>query len=322
MGRVTPVILPTAIFAPIYLQSGNISCYTVSGLGEFMSFSEILPIVARYAVPVIMAFVIFVIGRKVANKLSAGTASLLNKSPNSDPSLSRFFASVVRYLLLVVVIMAALTVLGVNTSSITGMIMGLGAAMAFVLQGALGNLAAGVMVLLFRPYSVGDEVEIDGTKGVVTAIELTATRMTTRDNVELIVANGKAWNGIVRNHTALGARRLDMDFGIDYDANIDTAIEVITRAAAQDPRVHSEPAPWAKVILLNESSVDLQLRVWSDYSDLRGLKVALSQPIKEALDAAGIGIPYPHEVKIKQSVKTSKARDRRQKLNALKLKNS
>lgn len=189
------------------------------------------------------------------------------------------------------------------------MVAGLGIAMAFILQGSLADLAAGVMLLLFRPFDVGDEIEIDGIKGVVLALDLLATRLKTRDNVEIIVQNSKAWGGVIRNHSAHADRRLDMVFGISYDANIDTAIKTIIGVAAADARVFKDPAPWAKVVNLSESSVDIELRIWAKYNDMRNLKSDLSQPMKLALDAAGIGIPYPHEVKIKQHVKHSTARD-------------
>jgi small conductance mechanosensitive channel len=119
---------------------------------------------------------------------------------------------------------------------------------------------------------------------------------------------------VIRNHNALGDRRLDIDFGISYDADIDKAIKVITETAAADDRVYKDPAPWAKVVSLGDSSVDIQLRAWCEYDNLRKLKMEISQPIKQALDNADIGIPYPHEVKIKQKVKSSKARNRRKKL--------
>ena len=263
---------------------------------------------------ILLALAIFIIGRWVSNKVSKAAENAFNKAPNADASLSRFFANLIKYIILIATIIAALTFLGIDTTSISGMVLGLGAAMAFILQDSLSDVAAGVMMMIFRPYNVGDEVEIDGNKGVVKAIELTATRMHTRDNVELIVQNGKAWGGVIRNHNALGKRRLDIDFGVSYDADIDKAINVITSTAAADARVLSDPAPWAKVVSLGESSVDIQLRAWVEYNDLRKLKMDISQPIKMALDKAGIGIPYPHEVKIKQKVKSSKAWDRREKL--------
>jgi len=267
---------------------------------------------------ILLALLVFIIGRWLSNKVGRAAETAFNKAPNADASLSRFFSNLIKYLILIATIIAALTVLGIETSSISGMVLGLGAAMAFILQDSLSDVAAGVMMMIFRPYNVGDEVEIDGIKGVVTSIELTATRMQTRDNVELIVQNGKAMGGVIRNHNALGQRRLDIDFGISYDADIDKAIDVITATAASDDRVLSDPAPWAKVVSLGESSVDIQLRAWVEYDNLRKLKMDISQPIKAALDKAGIGIPYPHEVKIKQKVKSSKARDRREKLSKIK----
>jgi small conductance mechanosensitive channel len=265
---------------------------------------------------------VFLIGSRIARAIGSKAEVGFNKSPNSDPSLSRFFASIIRYLLLVIVIMAALSVLGVDTSPIFGLIAASGAAFAFILQGALGNVAAGVMLIFFRPYKLGDEVEIGGSRGKVTSIGLTATTLSTTDNVHVIVANGKAWGGTIENHSSMGARRLDRDFSISYDADIDKAVDAITSTAATNPRVHADPAPWAKVVNLGDSSVDIQLRVWCDAADYKALSTEISQPIKEALDAANIGIPYPHEIKIKQHVKSSKGQDRINRLKALREQNT
>ena len=275
-------------------------------------------LVVQYAVPALLAILCFIVGRWLSNKLGRRSEQILNKAPNADPSVSRFFASIVKYALLLVTIMASLSLLGVDTTAVSGMVLGLGAAMAFILKDSLADLAAGVMMMIFRPFKVGDEVEINGTRGVVLSVELTATRMKTRQNVELIVGNGKAWGGVIRNHTALGNRRLDMVFGVSYDADIDKAIEVIKSVAMADARVHRDPEPWAKVVNLGDSSVDIELRVWCTSNDIRNIKVEISQPIKAALDKANIGIPYPHEIKIRQKVKKSKARDRIAKLNKLK----
>lgn len=267
---------------------------------------------------IVLALLIFIVGRWISARVGRGVQNGLSKAPNANATLSKFFASMARYLILFITVVATLTVLGIDMSAASGMILGLGVAMAFILKDSLSDVAAGVMLMIFRPYNVGDEVEIDGTKGVVQMIAITATRMKTRDNIEIIVQNSKAWGGVVRNHNALEKRRLDMVFGISYDADIDVAIQAMTAAAAADKRVYKDPAPWAKVVNLGESSVDIELRVWSDYNDMRNIKVDISQPVKAALDAAGVGIPYPHEVVIKQKVKKSKARDRIAKLNKLK----
>ena len=287
-----------------------------------MGVETILPLVAKYAVPGLIALLIIWIGFKIAKKIASKAEGVFNKAPNSDPSLSRFFASLVKFVLMLVVILGALGVLGVSTSPIVGMIAASGAALGFVLQGALGNVAAGVMLILFKPYKIGDEVEAGGVRGKVTGIEMTATTLSTTDNVKIIVANGKVWGGTIKNFTSMGARRLDKDFGISYDADIETAIKAITAAAAANPRVHADPAPWAKVVNLGDSSVDIQLRAWCDAAEYQALSTEISQPVKQALDTAGIGIPYPHEVKIKQHVKKSKGRDSLAKFKALKQKNA
>lgn len=287
-----------------------------------MDFQKIISLVTTYAVPALIALVILFIGFRLARAIALKAENVFNKAPNSDPGLSRFFASLVKFLLMLVVVMAALSVIGINTSPIFGLIAASGAALAFVMQGALGNIAAGVMLILFKPYKIGDEVEVGGARGKVTAIEMTATRLATTDNVDIIVANGNVWGGTIKNYTSMGARRLDRDFGISYDADIDKAIKAITAAAAANPRVHTDPAPWAKVVNLGDSSVDIQLRAWCDAADYKALSTEISQPVKQALDAAGISIPYPHEVKIKQHVKSSKGRDSLAKFKALKQKNA
>ncbi len=287
-----------------------------------MTLSNIISALTTYGLPIVLALLIFIIGARIARIVSSRAELGFNRAPNSDPSLSRFFASLIRYLLLVIIVMAALSVLGVDTSPIFGLIAASGAAIAFILQGALSNVAAGVMLILFRPYKVGDEVEIGGSRGKVTEIQLTATTLSTTDNVKIIVGNGKAWGGTIKNFTSMGARRLDREFGISYDADIDKAIKAITSAAAENPRVHTKPAPWAKVVNLGDSSVDIQLRAWCDAADYKALSTEISQPVKEALDAAGIGIPYPHEIKIKQHVKSSKGQDRINRLKALREQNT
>lgn len=287
-----------------------------------MNISDILSFATTYVVPALLALILLWIGRLIARKVSVNVERGLNRSPNSDPALSRFFASLVKYLILIAVIIAVLTVLGINTSSISAMVLGLGAAMAFILQDSLSNLAAGVMLMIFRPFKIGDDIEAGGESGRVTSIALTATRLKTVDNTEVIIANGKIWGGVVKNYSSLGLRRLDMDFGVSYDADIKTAINALTKAAGEHPLVLNDPAPWAKVVTLNDSSIDLQLRAWCQAADYKALKVSISQPIKAALDAANIGIPYQHEIKIKdvKDANIVKAKSRAKKLKSNKAK--
>jgi len=276
-----------------------------------------LPKIVEYGWPILLALVIVWLGSKIARVIGRKAETLFNKSPNSDPSLSRFFGSLIRYAILAAVIMGALGIVGVDTSSFAAIIVGMGAAMAFVLQGSLSNIAAGGMLMLFRPFKIGDEIEAGGAAGKVSEIGLTATRFTTTDNKEIIISNGKIWGGTIRNNSSLGDRRLDMQFGISYDQDIDQAISVLTNTAASHPLVLSEPAPWAKVVNLNESSVDIELRAWCKASDYKALKVSISRPVKEAFNKASIEIPYPRETKISKHVKNSKGRDRLARLKSL-----
>ncbi len=279
--------------------------------------AEIVPLIAKYALPVLGALVVFWIGRKIANKAGKAAENAFNKSPASDPTLSRFLGSLVKFAVLLVTIIGALSVLGIDTTSLSAVILGLGAAMGFILQGSLSNVASGVMLIFFKPLKIGDDVDVAGVSGKVTEVGMSATRLVTTDNREIIVSNSQVWGSSIVNKSSLGERRLDMVFGISYDADIDKAIKALTTAAAAHPLVLETPEPWAKVVNLNESSVDLELRAWCKASDYKALKVSISQPVKAAFDKAKIGIPYPHEIKIQKSVKKSKARDRMARLKKM-----
>ncbi len=283
-----------------------------------MDIAQIAMMIVHFMGPIVLALIIVLLGRFLSLRLARAVERLLANAPNADPTLARFISSLVQYSTLFFVILIALAVAGIDIAAFEGVILGLGAAAAFILKDSLADLAAGIMLVLFRPFSIGHEIDIQGHKGVVTAIGLLATRLITRDNVEMIIANGAAWGGIIRNHSVLGARRLDIIFNISYEADIDEAIAAITRTAGNNPRVHKSPQPWAKVVNLGESSVDIELRAWCDFDDLRKLRMEISQPIKQAFNQAGIEIPYEREVKVRKNVTRSKARDRIARLQTLK----
>lgn len=287
-----------------------------------MTFMEFVQALIPWVIRGLAVLGLALIGNMISLAVSRAIHRALNLAPKSDPAVTRFIAGLIRAAILAVVALAVLSFLGIETTSLSGMILASGIAIAFVLQGPLANLAAGAMMLFFRPFSVGDEIEVQGIKGIVTDIEMTATRMKTRDNVAIIIPNGQIWGQVLRNHSAYGVRRLDMVFGVSYDADIDVAMTAIANAAAADARVHTDPAPWTKVVNLGDSSVDIELRVWCHYDDYRGLKASLSQPVKAELDAAGIGIPYPHLIKIRQAVPNSKAWNRINKLAKIRDQNS
>ena len=157
------------------------------------------------------------------------------------------------------------------------------------------------MLILFRPYNIGDYVDIGGTAGTVKDLNLFVTELNTPDNVQIIVPNGKSWGAIITNYSAHDTRRLDLEFGIDYDDDADKAIETILDVARADSRVLEDPESWVRLTNLGESSVDITARLWCKSDDYWDLKFDLTKRIKEAFDREGISIPYPHSVEISKS---------------------
>jgi len=247
----------------------------------------------------IFALLILWIGLKIAKWASNLVRKLAKKNPAIDDTLGNFLASIVKYIVTAFVAIAAITKLGVETASLVAMLGAATLAIGLALQGTLGNVAAGVMLMLFRPYKLGDYVNVAGEEGVVTDINIFTTQLSTVDNVEVIIANGEAWGSTIKNLTSLGVRRVDVDYGIHYDDDIDKAIKIITDTAAAHPHVLSEPAaPWAKVVTLNESSVDIQSRAWCKAEHYWDVMFDLNKSIKEAFDKNGITIPYPTSIEL------------------------
>lgn len=249
-------------------------------------------LVIQFAPGLLLALAIFIIGRFIVRRLSKATVAASAKVNNIDETLARFFGSMVLFVGMFAVIIASLSAMNVNLAFLATIVASLMIALGFALQDTLGDVASGIVLAMFRPYGVGDEVEISGEKGVITELGLFATRMVTRDNIELVISNGDALGNTIKNYYAFGDRRLDMDFGISYGSDIGTAIKALTQAATRDDRVKSDPAPWAKVTELGDSAVVLQLRVWCEADNHRKVQMEMSRYVKEAFDDAGIEIPY------------------------------
>ena len=248
---------------------------------------------------VLAAIAIYWIGMKVVRWVSGLAKKVMDKNPAIDATLSNFLSSIVGYIGKALIIIIAITTLGVQTTSLVAMLGAATLAIGLALQGTLGNVAAGVMLMLFRPYKLGDYVEVAGQEGVVDDVNIFTTNLATVDNVKVIIANGEAWGSTIKNFTSLGLRRVDVDYGIHYDDDIDKAIKIINDVAAKHPNVLSEPhGPWAKVVTLNESSVDIQSRVWCHPDHYWDVMFDLKKSIKEAFDKKGITIPYPHSVEL------------------------
>lgn len=264
---------------------------------------ETLPnLVIEFAPSVLLALAILIIGRAIIRRLSNATVKASARVKTIDETLARFFGSVVLFVGTLAIIIAALSALNINLAFLATIVASLFIALGFALQDTLGDVASGIVLAVFRPYKVGDEVELNGEKGVVTDLGLFATRMETRDSIELVISNSDALGNTIKNFYAFGDRRLDMNFGIAYDADIGRAIEALLSTTKEDRRALSKPAPTAMVIELGDSAVVLQLRIWCDADDYRKIQMDLSERVKHAFDAANIEIPYEHNTIIKRTV--------------------
>lgn len=222
-------------------------------------------------------------------------------SPKLDDTLGTFFASIAYYLILAVIATLVLQLFGFEATSLVAVLGAATLAIGLALQGTLSHVAAGVMIIFFRPYKLDDFVQMAGEMGTVNEINIFFTKLATIHNVEVIIANGDAWGSTITNYSTNATRRLDITFGIDYSDDINKAMEIILDEVEKDGRGLKDPAePWVRVVELNESCVDLQLRVWCEGADLWEMKFALLKNVKEAFDAGGISIPYPHQVEIQK----------------------
>lgn len=239
------------------------------------------------------AAAILIIGFWFAGRGAAWVRRGIAKYDGIDPLLGNFFASILRYIIIIVTVLAVLGKFGVETTSFLAIFGAAGLAIGLALQGTLSNLAAGVMMMIFRPFKIGDFVEVAGMTGSVTRVTIFITELTTSDNVQRLIPNGDVWGSAIANFAAHDTRRFDLVFGIGYGANINHAMEVISACLAADDRVMTDPEPMVAVTNLGGSSVDITARAWSARSDFYTLQCDLRKTVKEALDAANVDIPFP-----------------------------
>jgi len=211
-----------------------------------------------------------------------------------DDTLFRFFGSVARYAILAFIGIAVLNRFGVQTASIVALLGAAGLAIGLALQGAMSNLAAGVMLLIFRPYKVGDFIDAAGRFGNVAEIDMFTTILETFDRQQIIIPNSQIWGEQIINHSHHAVRGVDMRYGIAYDSDIDTARKTIEAVIAAHPAILKDPAPFIEIETLNDSSVDFLIRPFCKGEHYFDVLYSVPEQIKKALDAAGIEIPYPH----------------------------
>ncbi|MCH8489936.1 MAG: mechanosensitive ion channel [Oceanicaulis sp.] len=249
----------------------------------------------------LMAAVILIVGLYAAGFISKRVRAWGIAHPRIDSTLAIFFASIVKYLIIIVVVIAVLTRFGVETTSLVAALGAMTLAVGLALQGTLANVAAGVMIVFFRPYKIGDFVDISGTLGTVKDINLFLTELSTPDNKQIIVPNGRSWGNVITNFSSYPTRRVDFTFSVDYDTDLELAREVIRQVLQADARVHTDPAVFVELSKFADSSIDFVARAWVNAPDFWPVFWDINRRIKLAFDAAGISIPFPHRVMVEKA---------------------
>lgn len=247
------------------------------------------------------ALVVIVVGWMVAGTVSRLVRKRVNANPEIDATLGNFAASIVKWIILLMVLVAVLSLYGIEATSLVAMMGAATLAIGLALQGTLSDLAAGFMLILFRPYKLGQYVDIGGTAGTVKDINLFVTELATPDNVQIIVPNGQAWGSIITNFSHHDTRRVDLVFGIDYEDDAEKAMQIVLDWARADSRVMGDPEPWVRVTNLGGSSVDITSRIWVQAADFWDVKFDMTKGVKEAFDKGGVSIPYPHTVMVQRA---------------------
>ncbi|MDH0082466.1 mechanosensitive ion channel family protein [Stutzerimonas stutzeri] len=253
-----------------------------------------LPVALQYGAQVMLALLTFLFGWWLINTLTAKVSSLLQRR-QVDPTLHGFIGSLASVVLRVLLLVSVASMIGVETTSFIAVIGAAGLAIGLALQGSLANFAGGVLILLFRPFRVGEWIEAQGVSGTVNSIQIFHTVLKTGDNKTVVVPNGALSNGHITNFSREPRRRADINVGIDYSSDIKLARQILLEIA-EDPRVLREPEPVVFVTGLGDSSVNLSLRVWVATADFWPVTFSFTEQAKERLTAAGVGIPFPQRV--------------------------
>jgi len=261
-----------------------------SNTPEWMKTAQTM--LTEFGMKLVAALIIFFVGRWIAKRVQNGLEKAMLKA-HVDPVLVTFTVNMTFVALMVFVVLASLGQLGVQTTSFIAVLGAAGLAVGLALQGSLSNFASGVMMIIFRPFKIGDYVEGGGMSGVVRSIHIFTTTLTTPDNKRVIVPNSKMMGDSITNYSAEGTRRVDLTASISYGDSIDKAKSVLTELLAKDPRVLKDPAPFVGVLALAESSVDFAVRPWVKADDYWSVFFDLNEAIKKRFDAEGLSIPFP-----------------------------
>jgi len=255
--------------------------------------------ITTYGIKVVGAIVIWIIGSWIIKKITKVTGNVMTKS-GYDASLQKFLLNLIGWGLKILLILAILGQLGVETTSFAAILAAAGLAVGLALQGSLANFAGGVLLMIFKPIKIGDLIEAQDAIGVVKEIEIFTTKIVTPDNKLVIIPNGTLSNGNITNYTEEGKIRVDLTFGVSYDADIKQTKDVLMGVLTSVNNVLQDPAPTVNVSGLGESSVDFAVRPWCKPEHYWDVYFDTTENVKIALDKAGIEIPYPHAVEIQK----------------------
>ena len=253
-----------------------------------------IPMIMEYGSRVLLAVITLAIGWWLINNLTRKVSKLLAMR-NADQALQGFIGSLANIILKVLLIVSVASMIGVETTSFVAAIGAAGLAIGLALQGSLANFAGGVLILLFRPFRIGDLIEAQGISGTVDSIQIFHTVLRTGDNKTIIVPNGNLSNGIITNHNRQTTRKVVFDIAVDYQADLQKAREVLLELA-KDERVLTDPAPEAVISTLGDSSITVSLRVWVKTADYWNVMFMFNELSRDRLKAAGIDIPFPQRV--------------------------
>jgi small conductance mechanosensitive channel len=259
------------------------------GLWEMMKSTG-----AEFGLQVLIALIIFYVGRIVARMLQRGIRKVL-QAQEVDRILESFVCNLAYWAIMLFVIIAAINQIGVQTTSLIAVMGAAGLAVGLALQGSLSNFAAGVLIVIFRPYRVGDFVEAAGIAGVVEQVQILTTVLKTGDNKQIIVPNAQIMGSIITNYSANDTRRVDMTVGVSYDDDLDKVRATISELVDADPRILKEPECTIAVAALADSSVNFAVRPWVKTADYWGVMFDLTEAIKKRFDKEGISFPFPQQ---------------------------
>jgi len=259
---------------------------------QFFASADLMPMLSDWVIKIFIALLIYLIGKWIAKRITNFVRKLLEVR-DSDPTLINFLSNVVYAILLIAVILAALDTLGLPVTSLVAVVGAAGLAVGLALKDSLGNFASGVMLVMFRPFSKGDFVEVAGVAGTVNEVRIFSTILTTPDNKQIIIPNGQVAADTITNYSANDQRRVDIVFGVGYDDDLKVAREVLTRLCTEHPKVLDDPETKIFVMNLGDSSVDFAVRPWAKTEDYWTVYSDLLEQGKVELEAAGCNIPYP-----------------------------